>query len=302
MQERTIAESLQEYGRGIIGGLLFSLPMLYTMEVWWTSFHIVPWQLVLYVVVTFVLLLAYNTYAGLRPSASWKEVAIDSVEELGIGLVLSFLLLWLLGRIDFEQMPLERIVYKVVVEAMTVAIGVSVGTAQLGTSGEEEEEESKESESASESQSLGPKQASTLEAVLLATCAGMLFAANISPTDEVVIIAASVTPLQLLLMFLASLGLCTLVLFYIGFRGTYETPANEKPKLMELLWSVSITYATAFCVSAGALWFSGRFNEAGLEFCLAMTVVLAVVSSLGASAGRFLFDQEYKEDHEKKSA
>ncbi|WP_048919367.1 TIGR02587 family membrane protein [Rufibacter radiotolerans] len=297
MQDRTIEESLQEYGRGIIGGLLFSLPMLYTMEVWWTSFHIVPWQLVLYIVVTFVLLLAYNTYAGLRPSASWKEVAIDSVEEMGLGLLLSFLILWLLGRIDLGEMPLERVVYKVVVEAMTVAIGVSVGTAQLGASGDEEEEQKEEG-----NEPLGLQQASTLEAVLLATCAGMLFGANIAPTDEVVMIAASVTPFQLLLLCLASLALSTLVLFYIGFKGAYETPANEKPKLLELLWSVSITYATAFCVSAGALWFFGRFNGAGLEFCIAMTVVLAMVSSLGASAGRFLFDQEYKEHHEKKSA
>jgi len=31
---RSTAESLQEYGRGIAGGLMFSIPLLYTMEVW----------------------------------------------------------------------------------------------------------------------------------------------------------------------------------------------------------------------------------------------------------------------------
>lgn len=29
-----ISKSLQEYDRGIAGGLIFSLPLLYTMEVW----------------------------------------------------------------------------------------------------------------------------------------------------------------------------------------------------------------------------------------------------------------------------
>ncbi|MDQ3135846.1 MAG: TIGR02587 family membrane protein, partial [Acidobacteriota bacterium] len=32
---RPIKKSLQEYARGVAGGLLFSLPLLYTMEVWW---------------------------------------------------------------------------------------------------------------------------------------------------------------------------------------------------------------------------------------------------------------------------
>ena len=42
--ERPIAKSLQEYGRGIAGGMLFSLPLLYTMEVWWAGFSIHPWR------------------------------------------------------------------------------------------------------------------------------------------------------------------------------------------------------------------------------------------------------------------
>lgn len=33
-----LVASLQEYARGIAGGLIFSLPLLYTMEVWWAGF------------------------------------------------------------------------------------------------------------------------------------------------------------------------------------------------------------------------------------------------------------------------
>ncbi|WP_205501790.1 TIGR02587 family membrane protein [Rufibacter psychrotolerans] len=295
MRVKSHTQSLQEYGRGIIGGLLFSLPMLYTMEVWWTSFEVSPWQLVLYVVVTFVLLLGYNTYAGLRSTASWKEVVVDSVEEMGLGLVLAFLFLWLLGVANLEEMSLERIVYMTVVEAMPVAIGVSVGTAQLGTSGEDEEEEDTRKErDAGRLLQQDNGQASTKEQIFLATCAGMLFAANVAPTDEVMSIASNATPVQLLFMFLMSLALSGGILFYVGFRGAYETPANEPPNALEVLWGLSITYATAFCVSAGALWFFGRFEGTGVQVCIEATVVLALVSSLGASAGRFLLDQEYK--------
>ncbi|WP_210486505.1 DUF2391 family protein [Rufibacter aurantiacus] len=294
MHEKSILQSLQEYGRGVIGGLLFSLPMLYTMEIWWASFTVSPRLLLLYILVTSVSLLGYNTYAGLRSSASWKEIAVDSIEEMGLGLVLGFLFLWLLGVIQPTDMSLERMVYMTVVEAMPIAIGVSIGTAQLGTSEKEddESEEKKPQESILAKQDAGP--ASTLEQIMLATCASLIFGASIAPTEEVMKISADATPLQLLLVFLVSLALSSAILFYVGFRGSYETPANEAPTFLEVVYGLSITYAAAFCTSAGALWFFGRFEGVGLQACIEATVVLGLVSALGASAGRFLFDQEYK--------
>jgi len=137
-KERTISESLQEYGRGVAGGPMFSLPLLYTREVWWAGFIAHPYRLIAYVLATFVLLLGYNRYSGLRRDSSMKEVAIDSVEEMGIGLLLGALLLFLLGRITYGMSAIE-IAGMIVVEAMTVAIGVSIGTAQLGAGGKEDE-------------------------------------------------------------------------------------------------------------------------------------------------------------------
>ncbi|EJF10080.1 hypothetical protein O71_11249 [Pontibacter sp. BAB1700] len=83
MKKRPVRKSLQEYARGIAGGLLFSFPLLFTMEVWWAGFIATPFQLLIMVVVTYLLLLGYNRYAGMRPGASWRSVFIDSVEEMG---------------------------------------------------------------------------------------------------------------------------------------------------------------------------------------------------------------------------
>jgi Putative integral membrane protein (DUF2391) len=44
IKERSITKSLQEYGRGVAGGLMFSLPLLYTMEVWWAGFNTHPYR------------------------------------------------------------------------------------------------------------------------------------------------------------------------------------------------------------------------------------------------------------------
>ena len=104
IKERTVTQSLQEYGRGVAGGLMFSLPLLYTMEVWWAGVITHPFRLLVYVMGTFLLLLGYNRCAGLRRDTYMTEVAIDSVEEMGIGFVLAALVLFLLGRLTLQML------------------------------------------------------------------------------------------------------------------------------------------------------------------------------------------------------
>ncbi|HYO99493.1 MAG TPA: DUF2391 family protein, partial [Pyrinomonadaceae bacterium] len=208
--ERTIAESFQEYGRGAAGGLMFSLPLLYTMEVWWAGFNSHPWRLAVYVLATFVLLLGYNRYAGLRHDASMAEVAIDSVEEMGIGFIIAALALFLLGRITFD-MPASEAAGQIVIEAMTVAIGVSVGTSQLG-GGDEGDEGFGGANSSQKARGGGGGQAKKKARgrgagqgephfggqLLLALCGAALFAANVAPTEEIVLIAIEISWMRLL--------------------------------------------------------------------------------------------------------
>src|SRR5687768_12191391 len=133
----TLHDSLREYGRGIAGGLLFSLPLIYTIELWEAGLAAPPSRQLLLIFATFLLLLGYNRFAGLHDDSSWTEVAIDSVEELGIGLLVAAGVLFLIGQVTLDQSLRENLGI-IVVEAMVVAIGVSVGTAQLGGGAEGE--------------------------------------------------------------------------------------------------------------------------------------------------------------------
>ena len=81
-QPPSIRESLEEYGRGIAGGFLFSLPLLFTMEVWRAGFTVSPLRLLAGLAGTYILLCGFNAFAGLRHDSTAKEIAIDSVEEL----------------------------------------------------------------------------------------------------------------------------------------------------------------------------------------------------------------------------
>ena len=271
---RTIARSLQEYGRGAAGGLLFSLPLLYTMEVWWAGHNARPWRLVVNFAAVFALLLGYNRYAGLRRDASMKEAVIDSVEELGLGLVLSAVFLWLLGRVTFD-MPSQEIAGRVVVEALTVAIGFSVGTAQLGGG---EDEGMGEGE--------GAEEASFRGQLVVAACGAVLFAANVAPTEEIVMLGVEISAWRALGLALFSLALAALVLFHLEFRGARRF--SRAGGLTATVAGTTVTYAVALGCSAAILWSFGRFDGQALLTCVTQTIVLGVAATLGASAGRLL--------------
>ncbi len=270
----SVGASLREYGRGIVGGLLFSLPMVYTMELWWEGFTASPERLLTALVATLGMLLLYNRYAGLRASATWREVAIDSVEELGLGLVLAAASLWIVGQIGTGQGAAE-VLGKVILEAMAVAVGVSVGTAQLG--GSDGREQGMDAEGHDEPQHTLRSQ------IALAVCGAFLVAANIAPTDEVEVLAAEAPAFRLVVLALVSLALGGLTLFYADFRA-----ARADADRAEILRGTVNTYAAALVTSALLLWFFGRFEGATLRHAAALIVVLGFPSVLGASAGRLL--------------
>jgi putative integral membrane protein (TIGR02587 family) len=281
---RTITQSLREYARGVAGGLLFSLPLLYTMEVWWAGFTSHPWRLAVYVVATFVLLLGYNYYAGLRKDSCFEEVVIDSVEEMGIGIAIAAVVLFLLGRVRLDT-PAEEAVGQIVIEAMTVAIGVSVGTAQLG-GGDGEDADDKGVGGGRGRASPGGGEIHFGGQVVLAACGAVLFAANVAPTEEIVMIAVEISAWRLLGLAALSLSVGALILYYSEFAGSRHHVRFDARH--DVLVGSVVTYAVALAASALILAFFGRFDGQALATCVAQVIVLGVAATLGASAGRLL--------------
>lgn len=263
---------------------MFSLPLLFTMEIWEAGFSISSLGLVGCMMVTFLLLLGYNRFAGLRPTATWKEVVIDSVEEMGIGFVISFLVLLMLRRIDLEAMSLQEIMGKTILEAMTVAIGVSVGTAQLGIVEPEEGETERDTFSGQNDKDAGD--ASFMSQIVLAICGGILVGGNIAPTEEIEIIAMEATGIHAIVMVVFSLLVSSVILFFSDFKGTGDSENGEFD--YRIIIGTCICYTLAFLISALILWFFGRFDGLGFNMIIKECIVLSVPTVLGASAGSLL--------------
>jgi putative integral membrane protein (TIGR02587 family) len=258
----------------VAGGLLFSLPLLYTQEVWDAAFNMPPHRQLVYVLLALVLLLGYNRYAGLHPDSTWGEVVIDSIEEMGIGLLLSAIVLLLLGRLTPGQ-DLGEVVGRIVVEAVTVAIGVSVGTAQLGGS-----------EGVKQTGMADKHEVRFGGQLTLAVCGAVLFAANVAPTEEIIVIGIELPGYQLAALGLATMAVGTLILFYSDFRGARRWVRAQG--FGSVLRGAVITYAVGLVTSAAILWLFGRFDGVGPIAVAGQCVTLGVASTIGASAGRLL--------------
>ena len=269
---RPVSQSLQEYARGVGGGLLFSLPLLYTMEVWTIGLTATPARLIAFVVGTFGLLVAYNHYAGIHEAHSIREDLLESIEEMGIGVLFAAGLLALLGRFPPEPFSAKALGL-ITIEGMVAAIGVSVGTAQLGQSPGEDDDGSGAAEPLSAAGEL-----------VVAMCGAVLIASNVAPTAEVLQIGAEMTLAGLAGLAALSLLVGGGLLYFSEFRGSSRVQGLSYGPVRGTL----VTYAIALVASAVLLWTFGHVDTAGLTGSLGPLVVLGFPAMLGAAAGRLL--------------
>ena len=243
------------------------------MEVWWSGFLMSSIRILVLLVFTVLILLAYNTFAGVRSDETFWGVLIDSIEELGIGLLVATGVLFTLGRIELGDAPRE-ILGKIVIEAMLVAIGVSIGTAQLGGGDDDS--------GGIEGKDRKPQ--SILSRLSMAACGAVIVVSNIAPTEEIVVLGLECDARHLLLMVLLSLALASTALSFSKLMG----PSGEAPLWFRYGLGTSMAYAVTLLISALILWLFGRFDGRDYQECLDLTVVLALPGSIGASIGSLL--------------
>ncbi len=274
---RPVAQSLQEYARGVGGGLLFSLPLFYTVEMWDIGMSASPLRLAVIVGGTFALLVAYNRFAGIHGSHRALDDVLESVEEMGLGLLVAGGLLALLGR--FPETPFSPGALGILtIEGMAAAIGVSVGTAQLGQTPDKEEGESDDDTDAeTEPRSLGGE-------VVVALCGAFLVASNVAPTEEVLLLGTEAGVWRLAGIVVLSLVVGGGLLYASAFHGAQRLAGSA----MGPVRGTILTYAVSVAASVAMLAVFGHVQTAGVPGSLGPLVVLSFPAMLGASAGRLL--------------
>ena len=159
-----------------------------------------------------------------------------------------------------------------------MAIGISVGTAQLG--------QSNNKSGTGKNSNTSDGTYDVFHDVTLSTCGAILFASSVAPTLEIKMLAVGSGKTHILLMILVSLALSLIILYFSNFKGA----AKKRPPASKIIYDLVVNYSVALIASFGMMWFFGRLEES-LLLTASEVVVLGFPASIGSSAGRFLISQ-----------
>jgi putative integral membrane protein (TIGR02587 family) len=262
------ATTAEDVMRGVAGGALLGVPLLYTQETWLHGRSVSPVVILAGLAATFAVNVALSYYVGFRPGRTHRPTE-DAVVGMGLSVLLAALLLILLDRVGPET-SLENVLGVAALTAIPVSIGFSIGVALAPRSGAEKSEQI-------------PGGGGDL---LVAAGGALVFALNIAPTEEPVLLAAELDGVRLGLLVVASLVLPYLMVFYAEFGGREHRVASDGATQGPLTETL-LAYFVAVVVSAAMLAMFGRIDELN-GAATARVIALAFPASIGAALGRML--------------
>jgi putative integral membrane protein (TIGR02587 family) len=272
--------------RGISGGFLFGIPLLYTMEVWWIGSSVEPLRLLIAIALTFTMILLLNHTSGFRGTTDvfFSEAAMNSVEALALGLLCTTCVLVLFQEITLDT-PLGEALGKLIYESVPFALGVSIANQLLQDT--PDEDHTSEEDQAQQKQ---PKQERKINGTIAdvgATFTGaIIIGFSIAPTDEVTMLAASTSGPWLLALVVASLLISYAIVFAASFSN--QTKRQQQEGMFQDPFSETVvSYLVSLMAAASMLWFFDKlaFTDPWQTW-LSYTIILGLPATVGGAAGR----------------
>ena len=265
----------RRYAQGLVraagGAIIFALPLLMTMEMWWLGFTIDRARLLLLLVLLLPTLVTLSYHAGFEATSNWRDDVLDALVAYGIGFCASAGVLWLLGILTSET-TLSDTLGKVCVQAVPASIGAMLARSLL----------------ASEHADADRRPQPTYYGEVFIMGIGALFLAfSIAPTEEVLLIAYRLSPAKTILLAVVSLALMHAFVYVVEFRGQIRRGDHVTPS-GEFLRLTVVGYAVSVGISAYVLWTFGRDEGLHLAELLRAAIVLGFPAAIGAASARLV--------------
>jgi putative integral membrane protein (TIGR02587 family) len=259
----------RDLARAFGGALLFGLPLLMTMEMWWFGFVLEPWRLAVFLLAALPLLLGLAFYAGFSARhRGLGHALLDTLVALAVGFLTAAAALALLGVLEVDAPP-RQIAGQLLLQAVAGAMGALLAGRQLSAGSED----------------VGDEDEASYPGELFLMVAGALFLAlNMAPTEEMILIAYRMSAGHVVALMAVSLILMHALVYSVGFPGQ---EAHDRP-LSAFAHYTLPGYALVLLVSLYVLWVFGRTEGHGLAETVDAVVVLGFPGALGAAAARLL--------------
>ena len=263
------------YSQGLVraaaGAIIFALPLLMTMEMWWLGFTMDRGRLLVLLLLLLPTLVLLSYHAGFEATSNWRDDILDAVVAYGIGFVTSASALWLLGIVTSDTTRSEAI-GMMCVQTVPASMGAMLARSLL----------------ADEHADADARPGSTYGGEIFIMGVGALFLAfSIAPTEEVILIAYRLSPLNTILLAAVSVALMHAFVYAVEFRGQARRAENTTPA-GEFLRLTVVGYALALGISAYVLWTFGRDDGLHLVELSRAAVVLGFPAAIGAASARLV--------------
>ena len=266
--------------RALGGALIFGLPMLMTMEMWWLGFTMDPRRLALLLVVALPLLVGLSHVSGFEETFDLREDAVDACVAYAIGFVVAAVALSLFGVLR-PGMAASELLGKIALQAVPGSIGALLAQSQFGVHAGEGESDDDDDDGR------GKRPSSYASQLFLMAVGALFLAFNIAPTEEILLIGHQTGPAHALALVAASLVVMHAFVYALEFSGQEPVPRGTPPWSVFLRYTVA-GYAVVLLICAYVLWTFGRLDDTGWSARLGSVLVLGFPGAVGAAAARLV--------------
>jgi len=252
--------------------LLFSLPILMTMETWQLGLHMERLRLALLLVTIVPVLIGLAYYLGFEDSTDLLDATIDAFVAIVVAATLAALILYALGVLRTDTSAKEWI-STVSLQTVTGSIGALLAQSQFGRTSDKKKD--------------GRRDGGSVAEYFFMAAGALFLSANIAPTEEIILIAHMMTPWHTIVLLIVSLLVMHAFVYALEFKGQHERAANVTPAGEFISFTV-VGYLIAVAISAYMCWSFGRFDGMSFATALQMSFVLAFPAAVGAAAARLV--------------
>ena len=258
------------YARGLArafaGAIVFSLPLLMTMEMWWLGFYLERTNLLQFILVNLAVLVGLSRLSGFEETATWFDDVLDAFSAYAVAVLASLMALTLFG-ILLAGMPASEIVGKVAIQSVPASFGAMLAGKQFG---------------AREDEVARRDRRSYLGQLFLMLAGALFLGFSVAPTEEMLLISHRMTPAHSAVLVLLSIVLLHGFVYTVGFKGQ-EKPEGPTDFLHVFLRFSIAGYAIAVLASFYVLWTFGRVDGSSWPEVAWMVAVLGFPSAIGAA-------------------
>lgn len=258
--------------RAFGGAVIFSLPLLMTIEMWKLGATLDRWKIAQFLIVALPLLLCLSHYLGFEETFDLKDDLVDVFVAYAVAVITAAGLLWIMALFEMDT-PLSEVIGMIAIQAVPGSIGALLAQSQFGMHQSDDERQS--------------NRAGYFGDLFFMLVGALFLGLNLAPTEEMILIAYKMTDWQALSLVALSLVIMHAFVYVLEFRGQADMPEGRSQGEMFFRYTV-VGYALVLLVSLYILWTFGRTDGVSLREILLQMVVLSFPCTVGAAAGRLV--------------